>query len=179
MRCAFCVVLLAVGLLSACSSSSKEVTADQVLLVSDFENLAGWGGLQSPSLTRERAHSGQYSIKTDATLEYSLTFSDVLARLPAGPLTKIRVSAWVFAPAPGGAHLMVQFTRTLQDNTPVFDGSIALSPAGKKRGEWVYLSQVFDLPTTLSPANQLRVFVWRASASEPLYVDDLVIAREP
>lgn len=167
------------ALLTACSSPDTESNSTNLLLRNDFDSLAGWTGAESPSLTRERAHSGQYSIKTDKDLEYSLTYVNLLGRLSPVRLTKIKVAAWVFAAKPGNAQLTVQLTRSLQDNTTIFNQSLDLGETVKKPGEWTYVSKVFALPADISSANQLRIFVWRASAAEPVYLDDLVVTNEP
>lgn len=170
-------------LMAACSPADANLTDSRVLLRADFESLAGWGKFEAPpltpSLTRERAHSGHYCIKTDKDLEYSLTYYNLLGRLRAQPTDKIKVSAWVFASQPGNAQLTVQLMRSVQDNTVIFSQAIDLGQVVKKPLEWTLVSQVFTLPTTLSTANELRIFVWRASASAPVYLDDLLVTNEP
>lgn len=166
-------------LMAACSSPEAEPDKASVLLRNDFESLAGWTGQDSPSLTRERAHSGQYAIKTDRDLEYSLTYIDLLGRLSPTRLTKIKVAAWAYSTKPSEAQLTVQLKRSLEDGTTTYNETINLGQAIKRAAEWTPVSKVFTLPADVSAANQLRIFLWRANAPEPVYLDDLVVTREP
>lgn len=179
MSAARFTALILSTLTAACSPVDADQADSRVLLRADFESLAGWGGPEAPSLTRERAHSGQYSIKTDKDLEYSLTYLSPLGRLRMQPAAKIKVSAWVFASQPGSAQLTVQLTRSVEDNTVIFSEFINLGEAVKKQFQWTPVSQVFTLPADVSAANQLRIYVWRTSAPEPVYLDDLVVTNEP
>ncbi len=172
------VLLLCTGV-SACSAPEADLSEPNILLRNDFESLEGWTSTESPSLTRERAHSGRYAIKTDQTMEYSLTYSNLLGRLAERRIIKIEVAAWVYATKPADAQLVVQINRSLTDNTPLVNQVINLGPAIKTPGEWSQIRQEFTMPATISSENQLRIYLWRVSAPEPIYLDDLVVTSKP
>ncbi|MBJ6107447.1 carbohydrate binding domain-containing protein [Hymenobacter sp. BT523] len=172
MRFSIC---LALGLLAAASGCASPSTPENQLLGNDFESLDGWG-TESPSLTREKAHSGQYSIKIQKGIEYSLTYKNLLAKLSPEKITKIRVSGYVYITKPTDAKLAVQLMKTAADGTE-FNEGINLGEAVKKVGEWTKVEKEFTLPADAAPSNQLRVYMWGAGNDDTVYLDDLQVTK--
>lgn len=169
----------ALGMVS-CSKSSDATDAN-TLVSNDFETLAGWlpDVPKSATLTREKAHSGHYSLKVDAAHEYSLGFSAVLGQLHETRINKIKVSAWVFLPAADAqAALVTAVTDPAAPDKPLLWESLDLS-LGKKVGKWAQVSKVITLPATTAPTNALGLYLWRTSGNQPVYLDDLVVTVEP
>ncbi len=167
------LVLLAAA--SGCSSA--ESNPDNQLLSNDFDSLAGWG-IESPSLTREQAHSGQYSIKIQKGIDYSLTYKNVLGRISPTRVNKITVQGYVYTTKPTNASLAVQLVRSETDGTNVYNEGVSLGRKAKKVGQWTKISQTFDLPAEASATNQLRIYMWGASDDEIVYLDDLQVLKE-
>jgi hypothetical protein len=164
---------VALGLLVAASSCSTETKRpDNELTHNDFDSLEGWG-IEHPSLTREKAHSGQYAIKVQRGIDYSLTYSNLLGKMSPSKINKIKLSAWVYATKPTTASLTVQLTDGVDYNQ-----GITLASKVKKPGEWTEVSQVFDLPANTAPTNRLKIYMWGASGDEIVYLDDLEVTKE-
>jgi hypothetical protein len=169
------LVLLAAG----CSSDNASSTApENQLMFSDFESLAGWAS-DAPSLTREKAHSGKYAIKVDNDIEYSLTYRNQLGNLSPTKLQKLRLTAYAYLTNPQSpVALTLQVVKSAQDGAGIFVQGIELGKEVKAANEWTKVSQVITLPQDVTAVNELRVYLWRAGATEPVYVDDVELSIE-
>lgn len=163
-------------LITACSRESNDKTAasnaNQVLFTTSFENLEGWIA-DNPSLTQERAHTGNYSIKIDPSQEFSMTYTNQLYRLSPKRFNKVRLTAWGFLTAPGAAALVFQIVRP--DQTNAFYEKVDISQVNS----WEQVSKVLTMPPVLDPADQVRIYLWRGTATAPAYLDDLQLSVEP
>lgn len=173
----YLAIVLAVGLLAtACSQRANEkksaATAGRVLIDTSFEELEGWLS-ETPSLTRERAHTGHYSVKVDPSTEFSLTYINQLYRLSPKRFDKVRLTAWGQLTAPGAAAIVFQITRA--DQTTVFYEKIDV----KEVNDWGRIDKVLTMPAVLDPADQVKIYLWRATATAPAYLDDLTLTVEP
>jgi hypothetical protein len=147
-------------------------------MASNFESLAGWAP-ETPSLTREKAHSGKYALKVDKDIEYSLTYRNQLGNLSPVKLQKLRLTAYAYVTTPQNpAKLTVQIVKSAQDGTSTFMHVIEFSKEVKSANEWTKISQVITLPEDVTAVNELRVYLWRAGAAEPVYVDDVELSIE-
>jgi hypothetical protein len=170
--------LLAVGF-SACSSSSSVKSAD-VLASNDFEQLDGWlGSAATPSLNRERAHSGEYSVKVDHNIDYSLGYKNQLGLLSPTRLHKIKIHCWVFLTNSKTAVALVTDIRNPDSAKSIVHDSYELAKVTKPKGyhQWVEVEHTIDLPKTVTYNSQLVVYMWRANSPEPAYLDDLQILK--
>lgn len=169
-------VVLALVSSSACSHQTTEKTPiiapDRVLFTTSFEDLDGWVA-ESPSLTKELARTGQYSIKVDQNTEFSLTYKNQLTRLSPKRFNKVRLTAWSRLTAPGAAALVFEITRDNQ--TTVFYEKVDI----QQDDSWKQISSVLTLPPVLDPMDQVRIYLWRASATAPAYLDDMQLSVEP
>ena len=172
--------VVGLGLLAAtgCHRADSDVAAGNQLAFNDFEAVMGWLG-STESVTRERAHSGSHAIKVDGGMEYGLGYSMELSQAANHPLHKLHLEAWGFmTDAQSTAQLGLQLYDPAQ-RKPVFGDGIDYAAAVQKPGKWVKISKDITLPGTTNGAQQLRVFLWRASASSPAYLDDLRITEVP
>lgn len=164
--------------LTACSrDTSRKVpvpapATNRVLVTTSFEEMDGWVA-ETPSLTLERARTGRYAIKVDQNTEFSLTYLNQLARLSPKRFDKVRLTAWGYLTAPGSASLVFQITRA--DQTTAFYEKIDIS----RVNTWEQVSKVLTLPAVLDPTDQVKVYLWRAAATAPVYLDDLTLSVEP
>ena len=168
---AFALLLAA----SACSSNSAK--PENELLSNDFESLTGWSA-EHPSLTREKAHSGQYSIKIQKGIDYSLTYRNILGKISPNRIDKLRIKAFVYLTKPTQASLAVQLMQSATDGTSIFNQAIILSSKVKNMNEWTKIDEVVDLPANAAPGNELRIYTWGASNDEVVYLDDLQVLKE-
>ncbi len=185
LRTSFLRIALAVGLwagLAACKSdTSQGLYVGDVVIRTDFEDLAGWGADPS-SLTDAHAHSGRQAIFIAPDREYSLTYHLPLGRASLHRLKALDVSAWVYLPSDkASATLSVQVFRPpgAPAGPPLYGGNLLLTDAVHTYGKWQPFQHVFVLPDNLPVEAELRLFLWRGSSTEPVYLDDLYVkARE-
>lgn len=145
----------------------------RVITQNDFESTAGWG-VDPAALSREQAHSGVYSITVNPTHEFSLTYEAALGQISPQKFKKIHLEAWAYLQSQkGNASLGVQFTDPAQGNKAIGGEGIDLGQAVKQYNKWVLVSKDFVLPDNVTSANHLKVFVWRAMASQPVFIDDI------
>ncbi|QJX46931.1 hypothetical protein HMJ29_08290 [Hymenobacter taeanensis] len=167
--------------LAACSSdgtsSYQRLSGPNVLTDTSFEEVYGWG-IDPATLTRERAHSGMYSMRVDPAHEYSMTYSVVIGQMSPRKVKKIKLSAWVFLPSENTkAILGVQIVDPDQGYKEVFGDGVKMETV-KEYNKWVQVEKVMELPETLAPTHNLKLFLWRAAAVDPVYVDDVRLTIE-
>lgn len=170
--------LLSLGLLlglAACSPGSQPADPSALVTHNDFEAAIGWAG-ELDATTKVQAHSGQYAIYVDQTREFSLTFNAPLSRLIAFRPRSLRLEAWVYLTDDNStAKLGVQLVNSATDNTELFGDGIDLQEAAKVHKKWVKVSKTIVLPANVQPTQHLKVFLWRSTATSPVYADDLTI----
>ncbi|UOQ66037.1 hypothetical protein [Hymenobacter volaticus] len=170
--------LLVIGVAS-CGEKKAEVPANQ-LAGNDFESIEGWMGDNTPnSLTKEKAHSGRYAIKVDPGVEYSMGYNNLLGKLSASRLRKIKVHAWVNLP--NGKSDAVLVTSVADPNNPaakpiVWEG-LKLTDKVKSFNKWVEVEKEITLPDNVTYNNKMNVYLWRGGAPETTFLDDLIIEK--
>jgi len=165
------------GLAGCKSDSSASGDANQVAF-NDFESLDGWAS-NTESLTKEQAHSGKYSIGVNPNVEFGLNYMMVLNKVFNHKPRKLRVSGWGYmADSKSVAQLDIQLFDLAQGKA-VFGEAIDYANAVKTPGKWVEISKEVTLPATTTGAQQLRVFLWRAGATSPAFIDDVRVAEVP
>ncbi|WBO84271.1 carbohydrate binding domain-containing protein [Hymenobacter yonginensis] len=170
--------LLAVSMAS-CGDKTAERPANQ-LAGNDFESVDGWMGDNTPnSLTKEKAHSGQYALKVGPAVEYSMGYNNLLGKLSASKLRKIKVQAWVNLPnGKTEAVLVTQITDPANPAAkPIIWEAVKLTDQVKSFNKWVEVEKEITLPDNITYANKISVYLWRTGAAEPAYLDDLIISK--
>jgi hypothetical protein len=142
----------------------------------NFESVLGWGA-DAGSLTQEHAHSGRFAVWVDANHEYSHTFRLPLGQASMHTLKAVEVEAWVYLPSARAAGAV-----SLQIVDPANNGlrmvhteQLDLLSQVTEYRKWTLVRHTFVLPDSLSPAYELRVFLWRNNSPEPVYLDDMSI----
>lgn len=165
--------------LTACGENAKEIPANQ-LASNNFESVEGWFGDNTPaSLTKEKAHSGRYAVKVDPSTEFSMGYSNLLGKLSASKLKKIKIHAWVNIPVSGPkAVLVTQITDPANSSAQavLWDG-LRLAEATKARNKWVEVEKEVTLPTNITYAHKIQVYLWGADNAETTLMDDLTISK--
>lgn len=166
-------LLLTATLASCGGSETASAPADQITK-NDFESLDGW--VNDPTtLTKEKAHSGAYSIVVKPGLDYSLGYVNTLGKMSASRPEKLKITAWVFVPnAQTPAKLVAQLTDPSKqtDNVLLWQG-IELNKKVKKFNEWQEIEDYITVPAGAQATSQFRAYLWRADAPQPVYLDDL------
>lgn len=160
----------AVLLLASCSRAAEA----PALLATDFEQFQGWCPPNS-SLTTEFAHSGRYAIRAGHDIDYSLTYSKPVGQMAAKRFRRVRIRAWAYLSeeAAGDAILTVALHDPSHDYQQLFAVGTPLSEQVKTPRHWTAITKEITFPATMAPTNELRLFLWKASASSYAYVDDL------
>jgi hypothetical protein len=161
--------------LGACSNSDDPVT-EGTITFNNFEGVDGWNA-KFPTITKEKAHSGQYSLKVDKDNEYSVGFNKMLGEVSSKRPKKIKVEAWVFVPSKetGAATLAFTVNNPQGGDALLWDG-IKLAEEVDDFREWEHVEKEFKLPDNIQVTNTISSYLWRSGATEPVYVDDMKIS---
>ncbi len=180
MKKHFYLALALAGLVSCGDGSGADHPAN-LLASNDFEAMEGWNGdaPTPPSLTREKAHSGNYAMRVGPDVEYASGYIGALGKLSPTRLSKVQVKAWVYVP--GGEPAAALITQVMDPATPgapplLWDG-LPLSKSVSKRSEWVQIEKTLTLPATVNPNCKLYVYLWRGTSPAVAYIDDMQILR--
>lgn len=170
--------ILLTAVLAACGSGSQTTVANQIFS-NDFESLEGWLGEQpTPTLTTENAHSGTHSLVVKQGLDYSQSYINLLSRMSTSRPKKIKVIAWVFVPSSAASvHLVVEINDPTRatDKTLLWQ-SADLAKEVTKYNEWQQIEKLFDVPAAATATSQFKLYLWRGSSTQPVYLDDLTVA---
>jgi hypothetical protein len=163
--------------LASCSKSADNTGPSNRIAFNDFESVDGWGAPNS-SLTTAQAHSGHYAVKVDKDVEYSLGYNNLLGKASASKIKKLIVHGWVYVTGPKTtASLVLQVVAPDKNNQQVFWGGVDLSKEVHEANEWQEVRQEISLPDNVEASQQLRVYMWRGAAQQPVYLDDLEILK--
>jgi hypothetical protein len=166
-------IFIMLPVLFACKQAEEKL--DNRVISNNFEAVAGWGNCDS-LVTNERAYSGSYSIKVGPENETSYTYQrrlrDIFGRKPK----RIQLNAQVFGPGfqNGNASLVVQILRPEKKHERIYFKNISLAKASSFR-KWVKVTREIKLPETISDSDELRLYLWRNQATQPVFADDLEV----
>ena len=167
---------------TSCGADQATPAKGDVLVSTDFENLAGWMGTSpNSSLNREEAHSGPYSIKVDGSTEYSVSFSNTLGNQHDVRVRRVRVRAWVFVPSAEASGLLITQVGNGGGSKPlVWDAFDLVKAVAGNYDQWVEVNRVVDIPEATTAATGFGIYLWRNNpSSQPIYLDDLTVTVEP
>jgi hypothetical protein len=173
------LLFIVAGVLAGCGSNNS-VHDPHIAINSDFENISGWiPDSQAITVTGERAHSGQYSLKVGNGNEYSLTFDKPLRQVFNTRPTKIKISAWALLSSPEANATLVTSIQNpgTPGAKPLLWAAIELAPAVKASGKWVRVSKLVELPAEADRNSRLKIYLWSTN-NIPVYIDDLVVRQE-
>lgn len=166
------ILIYLLGCLASCSSAVD--SENKIVVKNDFDMLDGWGTCANNSITKERAHSGKYSIKVDQNVEFSVGFQKPLLELMPDKPKKLKLTSWVYSPSPDG-KAVIEFDVIDLDNRKISDASYKLEEKLRSYKQWVKIKKVITIPDNVQPNHQLRLFLWRANATVPVFMDDITI----
>ena len=172
---------LALAMLAGCGDKNASNRPENLLTGNDFEQMEGWNGEAAlPSLTKDKAHSGSYSMRVGPGVDYSNGFIGSLGKLSSTRVNKIQVKAWVFVPAGAtAAALVTQLMDPAQANgKPLMYDALPLDKAVKARNEWAEVEKTITLPANASPNFKLYVYLWSGGSPNVAYIDDVQLLEE-
>jgi hypothetical protein len=169
--------VIGVLLLSMAGCSGGKYDSRKLVTQNDFDQLDGWAPASS-ALTNERAHSGGFSTKVDNGVDYSLGYATTLGKASPTKLKKLIVSGWVYRTGPQATAVIVVEIKEPATGQGIFWQSMELAKQTETLNNWVEVSQEFALPDNITPTQELRVYMWRSTAQQPVYLDDIKIFRE-
>ena len=162
----------------SCSKDEQNANATNggtVLTFNDFESLAGWVP-ENSTLTRENAHSGQYSIKVDPNTEFSLGYDMQLGNVTPRKPRKVRLEAQAYLFSnQSQAKLGLQISDLASGKTILGDG-IQLAEQVTKYRTWTPVSKDIEIPDSVVYSHHIKVFLWRGYFAETAYVDDIKLS---
>lgn len=169
--------LLLPAALVGCGHPATSTTTNR-LAGNDFENVDGWtGDAPPPSLTRDQAHSGAYSVVVRPGVDFSLGYNNPLRRLAPEWPAKLTISAWVLLPNEQATAKLVTELKPASGNGPnlLWDG-LDLASTLNVYGKWQHVEKTIVLPEAATADSRLLVYLWRSESKEPAYLDDLEIS---
>ncbi|GAB3239440.1 hypothetical protein GCM10027346_32730 [Hymenobacter seoulensis] len=165
------IYALPLAVLVACSTDSKRPNPE-VVMHNNFDSLVGWVP-DASLLTKERAHSGQYSIKVDNGQDYSLTYTAPLGQLSETRLRGTRLEAWVFMTDKDAKARLGFLVKDPENKNVILNDGLDLREQVKESGEWVKISKDFTFPPTVNYTSSLVIFLWGPEIKRPIYLDDI------
>ena len=173
--------ILLTASLASCGGGDTTTNPANLVAKNDFESMDGWmGDAPAPSLTKEKAHSGLYSVSVRPGVDYGIGYSSLLGKMTPTRPQKIKLSAWVFVPSDqANANLVVEMRDPANPAAPplLWQG-IVLKKEVKKFNEWQQLEKVITLPAGATAATSFKMYLWRTDSAVPVYLDDVVLALD-
>ena len=171
---------LAMAALAGCGDKTTANRPDNLLTGNDFEEMEGWiGDTQMPALTKEKAHSGVYSVHVGPGVEYSNGFNGTLGKISPSRITQVQVKGWVYVPANAASVSLITQLNNPADASgkPVLWEALPLDKAAKSPNQWVEVEKTLTLPANTGSNFKLQVYLWNGGSGAVAYLDDLQILR--
>ncbi len=164
---------LTILILSVLTHCTRRHKADNLHYFQDFESIAGWFGM--PALSSDiKGHSGNYSMLTNAQLDYSPGLTRKLKEISDKPIKKIRASIWCYTmDKNSNGAFCVQIMNANGENKlwiarPFVDFI-------KSESTWTKTVIETEIPKdAANPENMVKVFMWN-KGTIPVYGDDVEV----
>ena len=147
------ICILFVLMNNSCRNNSK------LSFSQDFEQMAGWE--QTPTLVKEKGHSGLYFTRTGLEYEFSKSFALRLGDISTEKVRRIDMGAWIRISEPAAKAKLVLSIES--GDSAVFWQAIDTESASPKPGEWTRLYFTFDLPDDFQPDYVVKMYLWNVS----------------
>lgn len=153
------------------SCSDKNLTADDGVYFQDFDNLRFWGH-DEWNLTNEKAHSGDFSARTDSSTEYSQTFEMVFSYAKSKGYKAMQVTAWLYV---DNMNAKAGLVASVESSS----GSAAYQSADIKNfitapNQWEKISVYLKLPESAPDNANIKVYLWSPNKAK-IFMDDVSI----
>lgn len=140
----------------------------------DYENSAIGRGAATTALV---SRSGSYSLLFDPQHEFNSHFFEYPGNMVKdGKLSKVKVKFFMFKTSASetGALIICDISK---DGQRVYYESRPMDVPMARTREWYALPINFDMPATIDPWSELKVYIWN-KAGTTYYIDDLSIETE-
>ena len=137
----------------------------------DFDNLYWWSNDQW-NLTSEKAHSGDFSARTDSLNEFSQTFAMDYDYALAKKCSAIQVSAWICVTnmnAKAGLVVSVESAKGAAAYESVDIKNFITAP-----NQWDEVAATLKLPEKAPEGSKIKVYLWSPSKTK-IFLDDVTI----
>ena len=164
----YLLLLFVIIAFSACSGkTSKEGEPGNILKSSDLEN-EGW--MNQNTLSRDVAHSGEFSSKLDSTNEDSYGYSNTFNHLGDTLPTSVDVSVWIYSPQlkiNGSIVLSIDSV-----NKHIYWTGLLIKDSIKAVNQWQEIKAPFEIPKKILPTDNLKIYVLNPDKIK-FYMDDI------
>ncbi|TFZ66082.1 hypothetical protein E4631_13405 [Hymenobacter sp. UV11] len=99
-----------------------------------------------------------------------------LGKMREAKFQKLHLEAWAFMPSDQATGVVGLQVLSPDNSKQIFSDDIKLRDAVKTYGEWVFVSKDITLPDSVAPAQQLRLYLWRADAGDKVLLDDVKLS---
>lgn len=160
----FLTVISVVFIFTNCSTPQEPI-----VIKNSIDETAGWE-INYYTISEMKAHSGKFSSKIDSTYQYSVAYKELLKKMKAEGLTKIRFSAWVLVENVPSA---VSLVGALGDgvNKPIVWVGIDVRDKIQKPNEWTKIEGEIAVPENCAENIKFGCYLFSPN-KEVAYVDD-------
>ena len=155
--------------ITACGG--KNQTADDGVYFQDFDNLRCWATDQW-NLTGEKAHSGDFSARTDTSTEYSQTFQMEYSYAKAKGYKSVQVAGWFYVTNMSAKGSLVCSVESA-GGSPAYE-SADLKNFITAPNQWEKITVSLKLPENAPDGAKLKVYLWSPNKSK-IFLDDVTI----
>ena len=140
-----------------------------------YEGIPQAGTPAMPTLSAERAHSGQFSVRVDQQNVYGHPVD--LSWEQLGKPDQLRVKGWTWMPNLSTRAALV-LTVVRPGQTAAIDWqSLNLRQVVRRPNQWVPVVKTFNLPAGLQPTDRVIIYLWQAFPGEAVFLDDLCLTK--
>jgi hypothetical protein len=161
---------LPLALLLGCGGSNSADNKD-VVMKCDFDQLNGWLPDRN-ALTRDKAHSGAYSIKVEQGRDFSLNYLMQLGQLSNSRIRGVRFDGWVFLTDKNSTANIAFVSKESVEGKDLTTEYLGYDSV-KEYGKWVAVSKEIIFPPNTNFNSALLIYLWRGGATTPAYLDDV------
>ena len=161
--------IISLFFIASCGGSNQ--TADDGVYFQDFDNVRFWAR-DEWNITNEKAHSGDFSARTDSVAEYSQTFQMEYSYAKSKGYKAIQVTAWLFVTDMNAKAGLVASVESS-------GGSAAYESADIKNfitapNQWEKISVFLKLPENAPDGSNIKVYLWSPNRTK-IFMDDVTV----
>jgi hypothetical protein len=168
----YLLLLVIVVVFSACSGNkSGNGTGEpgSKLITSDLENVS-W--INQNSLSREKAHSGNFCAKLDTLFPYSFGYQNTFNNLSDTLPSSVDVSVWILYPQLKISGCVVISIDSIGKN--IYWKGIQINDSIKTVNQWQEIKVSFEIPKKVMPTDFIKIYVYNTD-KRTFYMDDLTL----
>ena len=162
------LIFIALFAIVSCGDKKDKQDANSVKFSNDMENNLQW--MNTNTLVKDKAHSGDYVCKMDSTHEYSFGFYYKFEKMNTKLPKKAKVNLFAFAQS---SCEKVQLAIEVDSlGKTIFWTSKPIEKKLSTPNQWIEVAEEFDFPQNILPSYDVKVYVWNPKKKNFL-LDDL------